>query len=542
MRARAKARTAAWLCMGALLATGVTGCGKKADTPDSSVIGDSGKQAVVSSSEESVGGEFTYWVEMNPSVATVLQNYGEIEYFKKLQEVTGTQIEFMHPPAGQTTEQFKLLIASRKDLPDVVSINWLTEYPGGPEKAVKDGIIINLNDYMDLMPNYKAFLESDPEIKKQAVTDEGTLYGFHGINMEKVRTCACGLIARQDWLDELGLEVPETIDEWEVVLRKFKEEKGSVAPFTVQLNDFFKYNLFNAAYGVTNEFYLDENDQVQFGPIQPEYKEYLTNLNRWYEEGLIDPDFASVDKKIISANMLGGKSGVAFGFVGSGMGTWLNAATEEGYSLVGCPNPVLTKGEEGKFSPEYKGKVLITAAITTKAENIEGIIKTFDYLYTEEGRLLKNFGVEGMTYHMVDGKPVYSDLITDNPDGLAISDAMAKYIQPNYPGAGQANLPEYIDQYYAEDAQKEANVTFNKFSENSSKYSMPPVTATAEESKELGNIMSQISTYRDEKVVAFITGAESLDNFDDFANEIKNLGIDRAIEIKAASLERYRAR
>ena len=71
---------------------------------------------------------------------------------------------------------------------------------------------------------------------------------------------------------------------------------------------------------------------------------------------------------------------------------------------------------------------------------------------------------------------------------------------------------------------------------------MPPVTATADESKELGNIMSQISTYRDEKVVAFITGAESLDHYDDFVAEIKNLGIDRAIEIKTASLERYRAR
>ena len=521
------------LCMGAALAvsglavSGLAGCGGKTEA---------------ASAKDGEPGKFTYWVEMNPSAATVIQNYGDIEYFKKLQEVTNTQIEFMHPPAGQTKEQFKLLIASRKDLPDVVSINWLTEYPGGPEKAVKDGIIIDLNDYIDKMPNYKAFLESDPEIKKQAVTDEGTLYGFHGINMEKVRTCACGLIARKDWLDELGLEAPETIEEWENVLKKFKEEKGASAPFTVKLDDFFKYNTFNAAYGITNEFYLDDSGQVQFGPIQPEYKEYLTTMNRWYEEGLVDPDFASVDKKIISSNMLGGKSGVAFGFVGSGIGTWMNAATEENYELIGCPNPVLQKGEEGTFSPEYKGKVLITAAVTTNAKDIDSIIRCFDYLYTEEGKLLKNFGIEGMTYEMVDDKPVYTDLITHNPDGLAISDAMAKYIQPNYPGAGQANLPEYLDQYYALDCQKEANIAFNKFSENSAKYSMPPVTATTEESKELGNIMSEITTYRDEKVVAFITGAESLDKFDDFVSEIKNMGIDKAIEIKTESLKRYQAR
>lgn len=529
------------VCMGTILAASLMACGKQPDSPQtgSAAVTEAEGQGKEASSG---GAKFTYWVEMNPSAATVVQNYGEIEYFKKLQEVTGTQIEFMHPPAGQKKEQFKLLIASRKNLPDVIANDWLAEYPGGPEKAVKDGIIVDLNQYMDLMPNYKAFLESDPDIKKQSVTDEGTLYGFHGINMEPVRTCACGLIIRQDWLDDLGLATPETIDEWEVVLRRFKEEKGAAAPFTIQLSDFFKYNTFNAAYGVTNEFYLDDSGQVQFGPIQASYKEYLTTMNRWYQEGLIDPDFASVDKKIINANMLNGKSGVAFGFVGSGMGTWLNAATEEHYALSGCANPVLNKGEEGKFSPESKGKVLITAAITTSAGNIEEIIKCFDYLYTEEGRLLKNFGIEGMTYTMADGKPVYTDLITKNPDGLAISDAMAKYIQPNYPGAGQANLPEYIDQYYALDAQKDANITFNKFSVNSAKYSIPPVTATADESKELGNIMSQVTTYRDEQVVAFITGAESLDKFDDFVNEMKTMGIDRAIEIKTESLKRYQAR
>ena len=133
------------------MALSTAGCGKKAESPSPSASGDVQKEETQNSGDKT-GGKFTYWVEMNPSAATVVQNYGDIEYFKKLQEITGTQIEFMHPPAGQTTEQFKLLIASRKDLPDVVSINWLTEYPGGPEKAVKDGVIINLNDYQDLIP------------------------------------------------------------------------------------------------------------------------------------------------------------------------------------------------------------------------------------------------------------------------------------------------------------------------------------------------------------------------------------------------------
>lgn len=537
-----RSKKSTWLCMGMALVLGMTGCGKGTGSSTGTQAAQTEGTKTEDNVQKETTGKFTYWLEMNPTAATAIQNLGETEYYKKLQEVTNTEIEFLHPPAGQMQEQFKLLIASRKDLPDVIAVDWLTLYPGGPEKAVNDGIIIDLNDYMDLMPNYKAFLESDPDLMKQAVTDEGILYGFHGVNMDSERPCDCGLFIRKDWLEELGLETPETIDEWENVLTKFKEEKGAEAPFSVTSTNFFKYNMFNAAYNVTNDFYLDENGNVQYGPIQPEYKAYLETMNRWYEKGLIDPDFASIDNKTLNANMINGKSGAGFGFIGSGMGTWTNAATEEGYKLVACTNPVLQKGEEGNILGRYKNKVLITAAVTTAAEDIESICRQFDYLYTEEGSLLKNFGVEGMTYETKDGKPVYTDLILNNPDGLAISEAMAKYVQCSYPGAGQANLPEYQEQYYQLEEQKEAVDIFNRYSENAAKYVIPPVTATSDESKELGNILSQVDIYRDEKVVAFITGAESLDNFDSFVDEMKKMGIDRAIEIKTASVERYNAR
>lgn len=537
-----KRKRTACLCAGMALILGITGCSKGTETSDNAQPAQTDPQKTEAGTENTAAGKFSYWLEMNPTAATVIQDLGELEYYKKLEEVTNTEIEFLHPPAGQMQEQFKLLIASRKDLPDVIAVDWLALYPGGPEKAVNDGIIIDLNDYIDFMPNYKAFLEADPALKREAITDEGTLYGFHGVNMDSERPCDCGLFLRKDWLDELGLDIPETIEDWENVLTKFKEEKGADAPFSVTSTNFFQYNMFNAAYNVTNDFYLDENGNVQYGPIQPEFKDYLETMNRWYEKGLIDPDFASIDSKTLNANMINGKSGAGFGFIGSGMGTWTNAATEDGYELVACANPVLQKGDEGNFLGRYKFKVLITAAVTTAAEDIESICRQFDYLYTDEGRLLKNFGIEGMTYEMEDGQPVYTDLILNNPDGLAISEAMAKYIQCSYPGAGQANLPEYQEQYYQLEEQKAAANIFNQFSENAAKFVIPPVTATSDESKELGNILSQVNIYRDEKVVAFITGAESLDNFDGFVEEMKNMGIDRAIEIKTASVERYNAR
>ena len=519
------------------IAVGSIGCGSKTEGPKETA-------GTEKKAESSTGGaEIRYWATMNGNVVPVAQNYGEVGFYKNLQEKTGVKINFLHPPVGQEKDQFKLLIASRKDLPDVIQAIWLTEYPGGPEKAIKDGVIIPLNDYLDQMPNYKKAMEANPEMLKQCKTDDGTIYAFQGLNQNNLKTFS-GMMLRKDWLDELGLAAPETIDEWETVLTAFKEKKGATVPLSMRSKDLMnEINLFNAAYEVGCNFYLDDNGKVQYGPIQAGYKEYLTTLNRWYKAGLLDPDFASIDDKIVDANLLNGKSGATFGWIGGSMGKWYKAATDEKFALTAVPNPVLKKGDQGKFLSGYANQIAgPAAAITTNAKNIEETIKMFDFLYTEEGKMLKNFGVEGETYDMVDGKPVYTDLIMNNPDGLAISNAMGKYVQANYGAPGFAEIPEYQDQYYQLDAQKEAKIAVNKYLDSATPHVIPPITATPDESKDLATVMTDVDTYREEQFVAFVTGAQPIEKFDEYVEVIKQLNIDRAVEIKQAGVERYNNR
>jgi len=73
----------------------------------------------------------------------------------------GVKINFIHPPMGNETDQFNLMIASKK-LPDIIEWNW-ANYPGGPIKAVEDKVVISLNKYLDkYAPNYKKYLQKDP--------------------------------------------------------------------------------------------------------------------------------------------------------------------------------------------------------------------------------------------------------------------------------------------------------------------------------------------------------------------------------------------
>lgn len=516
---------------------GIAGCNSKDTAKDVNktveVVQDTQKEE---KTKDTV--EIDYWVAMNGNAISVVQNYGELNYFKELEKITGVKINFLHPPVGQEAEQFKLLIASRNDLPDIIEYDWMN-YPGGPEKAIKDGIIITVNDLIEQAPNYKSALASDQEIEKQAKTDNGNMYAFHTLNEADYKTYG-GLILRDDWLKELGLDAPTTLAELEEVLIAFKA-KGVEYPLCITSNYLLSgAELINTAFEVGNGFYLDDTGAVKFGPAEPGYKEYISTLNRWYKEGLLDPDFASIDSKTIDSNILNGKTGVMFGWIGSGMGKWMNGSD---ISLAAMPNPVMNKGDQGKFVASYFYKVGFPgAAITTNADNIDSIVSMFDYLYTEEGKLLKNFGIEGEHYNMVDGTPTYTDLILKNPEGLSPTHAMSKYFQSCYPAPGWAEVPEYTAQYYQLESQIEARDIYNLYGETASKHIMPRISATPEESKDLANIMTDISTYKDEMLVAFITGVEPLDNFDKYVETLNGFGLDRALDIKEAGLERYNNR
>ena len=118
--------------------------------------------------------------EINGSVSANFNSLGDTEIGKDWQKNTGVTIEFQHPTAGQATEQFNLIIADG-DYPDLWHRNWSSSstYPGGPEKAMADGVILDLTDLInEYCPNLKAFLEANPDVDRQVKTDSGKYYVF----------------------------------------------------------------------------------------------------------------------------------------------------------------------------------------------------------------------------------------------------------------------------------------------------------------------------------------------------------------------------
>lgn len=483
--------------------------------------------------------KLTYWMTIGANVSANYSNMGQTPYAQKLQEKTGIQVEYLHPPSGSANEQFNMIIASG-DLPDIMERNWLS-YKGGPESAITDGIVLRLNDVFEkYAPNMLAYLKANPDINRMIRTDNDSYYCFPFIRGDFMLLISAGILVRQDWLDELGMDVPETIDDWYTVLRAFKKRNGS-APF---INSNFAHNPFANAYGVIpRDFMVGDDGKVLYSPIENGYRDYIATIAKWYSEGLVDPDTFSSTYDLVSARMIGSITGVAVASIGSGMGVWTNSARSRQYlsfKLTGAPIPVLNKGDTPRiFYAQYPYAAMSSAAITTRAKNVEKAARFLDYSYSEEGHILNNFGVEGESFNWADGYPAYSDFITKNPDGWPISQALAAYTRSHDVGPFIQDK-RYIEQYYTLPEQKKALATWVQ--PYMLKYIVPPITPSREESAELSMIMSEVNTYQQEMEVKFIIGTEKLMNWNTYVSTIRRLGIDRAIEIMNTALSRYNSR
>ncbi|RXZ82553.1 extracellular solute-binding protein [Paenibacillaceae bacterium] len=525
------------LMLGSLLA----GC--SSGTKDAGTATEQGSGNSIVSNSDNIGSTYplatdktlTYWAEYNTTKSTI----DEVPLFQEWQKRTGVPLKFISPPSGQAKDTLNILLASG-DLPDLIEYDWFN-FPGGPEKAIAEGYILKLNDIIDEhAPNLKKFLAENPAIDKMLKTDNGSYYTFPFLRGDPLLQVYQGPIVREDWLEELDLPLPETIEDWHTVLKAFKDEKGATAPLSFQLS-FLNEGAFVGAFG-TNRSWYQEDGIVKYGPLQESYKDFLTTFRQWYEEGLLDRNIANVDGKALDANITTGATGATIHNSGSGIGKWtpLLVENDSKAKLAAAPYPVINRGDVPKFGqkdPQYTTGTNV--AITSKSKNVELAARLLDWGYSEEGHMFFNFGQEGLSYELKDGEPVYTDLLMNNPDKLTPSQAMSLYIRANY-GGPFVQDKRYIKQYLVLPQQQAALDIWKNTDVD--KYKIPQVTPTPEEASELAQIMNDVNTLIDEMTLKIILGNEPVDAYESYMNKLKTLKIDRAIEIQQAALDRYKTR
>jgi ABC-type sugar transport system, periplasmic component len=464
-------------------------------------------------------------------------------WLMELEKRTGVHIEFIITTAGDADTKASLLIASG-DIPDIFTLP--TSYTGGAAKAAEDGLIVKISDYWDkYAPNYKKVVNSNTEWAKNIKTDSGDVLSFSAIREDKAITVFFGPMIRKDLLDKAGLAVPETIDEWHTALAAFKSQ-GVKSPFTA-LKWFPGYcGAFSGAYGVSNNKdapAIGLDGKLHYGPIEPGFKEYLTTMNKWFKEGLIDPDFINLnDWGVLDTKIISGESAATLHFLSSVTDYTLKAKDKiAGFNLVATKYPVLNKGDQPLYG-QADNPTLSLSVVSAKSKYIERVIEYMDYGYSEEGQMLMNFGIEGESYTLdSSGNPIYTSLITDakNSKGWTKDQSLLMYCPASSDAAATVQKKSYFDQIRANsDAAREA---LQLWSAPKLSVTLPNLSYSKAETLVTKN-MTNVATYVEEMTAKFITGAEPLANFDKYVEQCKKLGIEDIMSIYNDAYDRFNKR
>lgn len=474
-----------------------------------------------------------------------------------LRENTGVDVELKVVNKIQETDQFNLMMASG-DYTDIVPGG---DYSAGVEAAYEEDIFLDLGEYLeDNMPNYWKIIHSEQNLLRN-VQDGDKFLAIYAVKDQVANPGGSGTFIRKDWLDDLGLEVPETYDELTEVLKAFRDEKGATEPMSLFNTVSMQNGLLQGGFGAMAELsangmggdatsgYYQENGEVIFGATAEGTRKYLSWLNELYNEKLIDfENMQSRDVNPFSDLNAGTASDGSTGYIFTNQpfgGEYTNMAVSSGD--VDCNwwpvrDVAEEKGATIPFCEEISLKDMSSLAITTQCDEVEIALQFLDYGYSYEGSLLYNFGFQNGSGHDVEtwdydenGEPAFDEAAL-----LEVAEAtnIASGVIATKDLAGVV-----FDTRLSFSFGDRENACFDAWmTDKTTGNILGSATAlNAEEGTEASAIYSDIVTYVATSALQFINGDLDINDdaaWDDYVSKIEDMGIAELTEIVQGAYDR----
>jgi putative aldouronate transport system substrate-binding protein len=490
--------------------TGGSGSGRNtADKPDDSVLNASGFPIVKSSIFLSVFGC------KDPNHAP----WKDVLVLKEYEKKTGIKMDYQETPIQGCDEKRNLLFASN-ELPDVfyranLSNTDISRY------GVQEQMLVPLEGLIDkYAPNLKKLFEQYPEVKKAVTASDGHIYSLPAIRTQIASRTEKQWI-NKTWLDKLHLKAPTTPDELLIVLRAFRDQdpngNGKNDEIPLGLRDTgMIFSTFSGSFGLERQLGYNINikdNKIHIWLGDDRYKELLMFLNKLYAEKLLWADFYAGDIPKWRSNMSQAKFGMFF-----------NAASDPFTNVedqfTGMAPIIGPHGDQEYSDSQPIASPIGTFALTRENKQPEATIRWVDYFYSEEGSIFFQYGIEGQTYTMKNGKPVLSDSIMNDPRGMMGALGEVNLI----PGGGTPLLL----------SDKTGSIVINPKTEEVGSFVTKYVPKTVygapifdkATTDEIVPIKADIDKYVNESAVKFILGELSFDKWDEYVATLKKMKID----------------
>ena len=455
--------------------------------------------------------------------------------YQAIQEATNVTLEFdITPLADYNTKKAAALGAGVLSDITYVTLDDITKFAGA-------GIFMDVTDKLEeSVPNYYNRVADDKNWKTTKV--EGRVLGFSVLNgsTENVSYGGYVPVIRYDILEKNNLQLPTTFDEWFVVMKQLKTIYPDSTPFSGRNKGANMLTPMSYAMGCPPGLYFDEEtQQYAFGCLDAQYKEILNFFIRCYEEGILDPNWMSVDSNTWDEGVNNNK--IFFWYDNGGFASSQTNSLQKSDPQAKMQVMPLMANAQGKKQGQLYNQNWYTSiwALSASAQEPDKLLTFMNWLYSDEGMYICNYGKEGESFDLEeDGSVTIPQEIVEkyrtatSPEYNWMSDY----------GLGLLSFTPLVNTSYSMNVQLGlVDTEFNSIVEadyEAGYYHFEAINPPLPEAerKTVANEVSQINALIWSGVRDFVEGTRPITEYDNWVSDMKAAGAEHVLEAYNAAL------
>lgn len=540
-----------------MLAGTLTGCGGSSDPAQSDAPSgeaqesDQGGENETEKAEEAESGAPAEGSDQEPITVTFMRSNSAAQptaednkVVQLIEQKFNIHLELQLIPDADFSTKKSVALASA-DLPDIimgVNIDELRQY-------APTGEFLNLYDYQDKVGDYLGIVQADDRAAATKTYEiDGGMYGFQRLEYNRIDLAP--LVAlRMDRLEETGLGTPATWDELYEVMLAIKEKYPDQYVFSTRNKTTYMFGQLAYAMGSggfpcfsgSGMYYEPREEKWLYGPTQDSFKTVITFLANAYKDGLLDPDYATMDKDTLHEKLSNGSLSMVVdnnSFIGRVYNPALAQVDENArFDIIA---PLESKENGTRRALRYERDWTEFTCVNADTKYPERIMELLNWMYTEEGRMVTNFGEEGVDYTVeADGTiKTNPDLIAEHQNDADVFSGIQGAL-----GVGLLSLGEYIDEaLYAEVSDpifiEQGKVIRGWTEEGLIDYNPAVPFFNTEEQEEVTELQQALSNVFNAEIESYINGQKSLDDWGSLVETLKGQGTERLEELFNTAYQR----
>lgn len=462
--------------------------------------------------------------------------------WQEITERTGVTLENTVVPMSDYSQKRSLLIGSG-EAPLIIS----KTYPGEETAFVSSGAVLPVSQYLNLMPHFQQKvadwgMEADLDQLRQS---DGEFYVLPGLHEEAWQDYTVAV--RTDVMEDLGLQTPETWEDFREVLRAVKAENPDQYPMSDRFNDSAPagalMNIVSMTYGTSagwgygNAQWDEAAGAYAFTGTSPEYKEFVTYMHSLVEEGLLDPESFTQDDDSAIQKLVSGDSFAISTNAQTLVNDYRPALQESvpGATVAKLPLPAGPAGSVVPGTTRLENGLMISSEALER-DDFVAMMQFIDWLwYSDEGLELVKWGVEGTTYTK-DGS---SYTLADDIDYVGMNPDAPKHLQKDFGFAGgvfaYGGTTALLESTFSEEEKE-----FQALMKQKQELPLPPPAPLTDVEREQATLVeTPLTDFVTQATLQFVLGERDLSDWDAYVAEAEAKGASTYIETVNEAQQRF---